>query len=164
LPVDVSSQSHNLHILCVDNNAAELRLRGRLLQAEGYAVTLARSPSLALRLDCCTFGLIVLDFHLDEMNGLQLFFHLRQRHVACPIVLLSDSVANLLPDTTVLFSACLDKSGPPGVLLDTIRSFVNSATLPDFPPRDNANRHYARHRLQLLIDAGKHGHLLQEID
>jgi CheY-like chemotaxis protein len=161
---EVSSQSWSRHILCVDDDLAELQLRRKLLEAEGYTVTVARSPSLALDLDTSRFALAILDFHMREMNGLQLLLRLRQRHAAYPVVLLSHRIANLSPDTTVLFSVCLEKSGPSRVLLDAIRVFLNPEALPDFPPRQTETRDYIRHELQLFLHAKKHSHLLQEID
>jgi CheY-like chemotaxis protein len=111
-------------ILCVDDDVSGLEARAALLEKEGYSVTAVSCPLRALEFDVSKFHLAVLDFAMPALNGFQLLLRLRAAHASFPIVLLSGMGRDVPNDMRRVFSSCLDKGEPIGLLLNTIRSFL----------------------------------------
>jgi CheY-like chemotaxis protein len=78
-------------ILVVDDNDVNLRLIEKILEMEGYQVTLAQSGQEALGLLSQPFDLAILDVMMPEMNGFELCRRLRSSapHAGIPILLLT---------------------------------------------------------------------------
>ena len=77
-------------ILCVDDERSALELRLTLLKSAGYRVLVARRGSEGIK----TFksepvDAVVLDYWMDEMNGLQVAREIRKLNPATPIIILS---------------------------------------------------------------------------
>jgi CheY-like chemotaxis protein len=118
-------------ILCVDDNVSCLEARAALLEEEGYSVTAATCPLMALEHDVSKFHMAILDFDMPVLNGFQLLLRLRAAHASFPIVLLSGMSRDLPNDIRSVFSSCLDKGEPIHLLLNTVRSYLTS--IPDPP-------------------------------
>jgi CheY-like chemotaxis protein len=118
-------------ILCVDDNVLELRLRGKILELQGYSVVSLSCPIEALRCDLSTFDLAILDFDMPGMNGRDLLLRMRALHARFPILLLSACASALGSEDCVLFSKCLDKGEPVRHLLDVIAAFLDPNEIPD---------------------------------
>ena len=118
-------------VLCVDDDVLGLALRGKILELEGYSVTLLSCPRQALRCDLSAFDLAILDFEMPEMNGRELLLRMRALHVRCPILLFSASASSLSHEERILFSRCIDKCVPVRHLLDTIAMFLDPKEVPD---------------------------------
>jgi RNA polymerase sigma-70 factor (ECF subfamily) len=127
-----SNQSpRKYRILCVDDDLAGLDLRAALLEEEGYSVTTATCPLMALKYDVSQFHLAILDFDMPALNGYQLLLRLRAALASFPIILLSGMIDNLPNDMRNLFSSCHDKAEPINLLLSDVRSCLNS--IPNSP-------------------------------
>jgi CheY-like chemotaxis protein len=119
-------------ILCVDDEMEGTRMRGQILEEEGYSVVLYHSPLAALRCDLSMFSLAILDFEMPELNGRELLLRMRALGARFPIVLLTGSVDSLSPENRVLFARCIDKGAPIRCLLETIAEFLGKDQIPDF--------------------------------
>jgi CheY-like chemotaxis protein len=67
-------------ILLVDDNPDVLRAMGRLLQIEGYSVTLAASARDAMNVDLAQIDLVLSDIGLPDMTGWDLIRALGRKH------------------------------------------------------------------------------------
>src|ERR1700739_4296383 len=119
-------------ILCVDDEIEGTRMRGQILEEEGYSVVLYHSPLAALRRDLSMFSLAIVDFEMPELNGRELLLRMRALGARFPIVLLTGSVDSLSPENRVLFARCIDKGAPIQCLLETIAEFIGTDQIPDF--------------------------------
>jgi CheY-like chemotaxis protein len=131
-----SSTRHGIapqqRLLCVDDEIEGTRMRGQILEEEGYSVVLYHSPLAALRCDLSMFSLAILDFEMPELNGRELLLRMRALGARFPIVLLTGSVDSLSSENRVLFARCIDKGAPIRCLLDTITEFIGKDQIPDF--------------------------------
>lgn len=77
-------------LLLIDDNPDGILARKSVLEALGYTVLTAPSgPDALLRVAESSFDLVVTDFKMEPMDGLQLIAELRKRNFTKPIVLLS---------------------------------------------------------------------------
>ena len=128
----VRSSFTQRRVLCVDDDVQELALRGKILELQGYSVTLLSCPLQALRCDLSTFDLAILDFEMPGMNGRELLLRMRALHARFPILLFSAFASSLSREESILFSRCLDKGVPVRHLLDVIAMFLDPNEIPDF--------------------------------
>ena len=83
------AQSPSL-ILLVDDNQDGVVARRSILEELGYrVVSAADGPSALKKFDEQDFDLIITDFKMGSMNGIELIAHLRQRKYTKPIILLT---------------------------------------------------------------------------
>jgi len=83
-------------ILLVDDNRDGLVVRKLLLEEIGFSVVTAGSGEEALRLfSPGTYGLVVTDYRMPQMNGTELIGHIRQMEPQARIILLSGFVEPL---------------------------------------------------------------------
>lgn len=98
-----SHTQHSGTILLVDDNRDGMSARRSVLEELGYQVLSAGSGSDALQfIERQNFDLIITDYKMSPMNGLQLIATLRDRNFHKPIILLTgfaDSLG-LRPETT----------------------------------------------------------------
>src|SRR5438128_11983767 len=81
-------------ILILEDDAGIARLQQRRLERAGYAVIIAATPDEALgHLKCGGISLIVLDYHLGEMTGLEFCARLKSMGYDLPIVMVSGSAS-----------------------------------------------------------------------
>jgi len=74
-------------ILCIDDEQTALQLRQNLLESAGYRVFGAKSGALGLK--AFKSELMILDYWMADMNGLQVARELRKINPAVPIIILS---------------------------------------------------------------------------
>jgi len=120
-------------ILCVDDEIAGTRLRGKVLEQHGYSVTLYHFPLAVLSCDLSKFDLAILDFQMPELTGRELLLRMRALGARFPILLLAGCVEALSYEDRVLFARCIDKAEHIKSLLDTIAEFLVPNQIPDFP-------------------------------
>lgn len=118
-------------ILCVDDEVEGTRMRGQILEEEGYSVAVYHSPRASLRCDLSMFSLAILDFEMPELNGRELLLRMRALGARFPIVLLTGCVDSLSHENRVLFARCIDKGAPIRCLLETIAEFIGKDQFPD---------------------------------
>lgn len=92
----VSSTSISIspaHILLVDDHAAGLKVRKSILQELGYRVTVAAGADEALKgFAAETYDMVVTDYKMPKVNGVQLIERIRKTKPHIPIILLSGYV------------------------------------------------------------------------
>ncbi len=90
-------------ILLVDDNLDGVLARQSVLEELGYHVVPAHCGSEALRLaEQQTFDLVITDYKMSPMDGLELIAELRRREFSNPIILLSGFAESigLKPEST----------------------------------------------------------------
>src|SRR5215475_14614595 len=77
-------------ILIVDDEPSNLRILEQLLSRAGYTVVTASDGAEALkRLEASPPDLIILDFMMPELNGLDVLKELRQRDDDTPVIIVT---------------------------------------------------------------------------
>ena len=93
-----NSSSHGLtgRILLVDDNAMGLSARRSVLEELGHKVVTCGSPHDALEL-CGSqrFDVVVTDFKMPKMNGLEFIGRLKKQHPGISVILISGFVDTL---------------------------------------------------------------------
>lgn len=79
-------------ILCVDDNEQELSVRKFMLSTNGYRVLSAANGEEAIeRFNEAQVDLVLTDFAMPRMNGIELIAKLKQIAAHVPMILLSDA-------------------------------------------------------------------------
>lgn len=85
-----SSKSHSARILLIDDNKLGLTARKAVLEELGYVITTAGSGHEGLkRFRESAFDLVITDYKMPRMNGVQLIQSIRREEPEIPIILLS---------------------------------------------------------------------------
>ncbi len=85
-----SRNCHSPHILLVDDNTLGLAARKVVLEELGYQITTAGSALEGLeRFAETAFELLITDYKMPRMNGVQLIKKVREESPSLPIILLS---------------------------------------------------------------------------
>lgn len=119
------------HVLLVDDNRDGLLVRRALLEEAGYAIQLAASGEEALKLFApAAFDVVVTDYRMPGMNGVELIARIRQVDPNARIVLLSGFVEPLgLTEENTGADAVISKSANEAThLARSIKRLVNAAT------------------------------------
>lgn len=128
--------AHKPKILCVDDQAVNLRIRTMLLQQFGCETIAVEDHHSALRaIDKTDVDLVLIDYHLaGESTGEDLARDLRVIQPKLPLVMLTGD-ASLPNSVRECVDAVLIKGASnPRDLLDTIRRLLPEATLKAQPP------------------------------
>jgi len=81
-------------ILCIDDDDSMLRYQKALFERHGYKVLTAASARQALRIAAvCAVAAVVVDYHMPEMNGLEVATEIKRLKPQIPIVLFSSDDA-----------------------------------------------------------------------
>ena len=79
-------------ILVVDDDIGCLQMLSLFLESEGFDVTATSDGAKALKiLENNKFKMIISDFNMPAMNGVELAIKVRERHSGTPVVLLTGS-------------------------------------------------------------------------
>lgn len=93
MPSRNSSSSLHAHILLVDDNAHGLAARKNVLEELGHHIVTASTGIGALEhLTTQKFNLVVTDYRMPRMDGLELIVRLRQQAPDLPVILISGFV------------------------------------------------------------------------
>ena len=85
-----AKRASQLVVLLVDDNRDGLLARCSVLEEHGYRVLLANSGADAIQsLDNQSCDLVITDYKMASMDGLELIIKLRERNIKCPIILLT---------------------------------------------------------------------------
>ncbi len=121
-------------ILLVDDNADGVMARTSVLQELGYTVIPARCGSEALKLAAGTnFDLVITDYRMSPVNGLDLIRQLREARFGMPIILLTGFAENLglNPESTGADAVIQKSSNEIVTLVRAAKRLLN-------PPRKSA--------------------------
>ncbi|HTK57074.1 MAG TPA: PAS domain S-box protein [Gemmatimonadales bacterium] len=121
-------RGHGERVLFLDDEPSLSRLGARRLEALGYEVTALTSPEQALqRLADQEFDLVVTDYTMPKVTGLDLAKRLRGDGRKLPIILLSGVASGLDPDTIAEAGVSLLIAKPVGIaeLATAIRQLLD---------------------------------------
>ena len=112
-------------ILFVDDHEVLARLSCEILEMQGYKAVSAYSAKEALeKFDQQDFDILVTDFRMEGMNGVELAHRVRQRSPNTPVII----VTGYGPvDGGKDVSACLQKEDLFPALIDKIKFFLGEA-------------------------------------
>jgi CheY-like chemotaxis protein len=112
MPVRNSQRPTSARILLVDDNANGLSARKTVLDELGHKTTTASSGSEALETFANhKFDLVVTDYKMPRMNGIELISQLREQSADLPIILISGFVDALgLSETSTGADVVIQKS------------------------------------------------------
>jgi CheY-like chemotaxis protein len=107
-----NTASNAARILLVDDNANGLSARQSVLEELGHRITTASSGAEALeQFGKHAFDLVITDFRMPKMDGLELIVRLRKQSPEVPIILISGYVDALgLSETTTGADVVIQKS------------------------------------------------------
>jgi CheY-like chemotaxis protein len=120
------------HILIVDDNRDGLVVRRSLLEEIGYQVQIALSGEEGLKLfESHRFDVVVTDFKMPRMNGIELIQRLRALNPNVRVVLLSGFVdpLGLSEDSTGADIVLAKSSHEAQQLVRSVKRLVSSRTL-----------------------------------
>ena len=105
-------------ILFVDDHEVLARLSCKILQMHGYRAEYAYSAASALdKFEHQAFDMVVTDFRMEGMNGVELARRLREQAPGLPIIIVSGYA---MPEACEAVSAWVEKESMFPSLLDTI--------------------------------------------
>lgn len=113
-------------ILFVDDHEVLARLSCEILEMQGYKAVSAYSAKEALeKFDQQDFDILVTDFRMEGMNGVELAHKVRQKSPSTPVII----VTGYGPvDGGKDVAACLQKEDLFPALLDKIKFFLGEGT------------------------------------
>lgn len=120
----------NSNILLVDDNRDGLLVRKSLLEELGYRVQMAASGEEGLKLyESSTFDVVVTDFRMPRMDGVELIGRIRKRNPNARIILLSGFVEPLgLTEENTGADAVIAKTNhEPAHLARWVKRLINRA-------------------------------------
>jgi CheY-like chemotaxis protein len=138
--VSPSQAQSNAVILLVDDNRDGVIARRAVLQELGYRIVAATCGSDALKLtEKEEFDLVITDYKMEPMNGMELIASLRQRNFKRPIILLTGfaDALGLRPESTGA-DAVIQKSA------NEISTLVRQTKRLLGPPRKPAGSHHSK--------------------
>ena len=124
-------------ILLIDDNRDGLLIRRALLEEQGYSVEVAPAGEEGLnRFAAVAFDLVVTDYRMPGMNGVEVIRQIRQIRPEEPIVLLSGFVEPLgLTEENTGADAVISKSSnEPAHLIRAIKRLLNPDRARRKPP------------------------------
>lgn len=127
---EVAPRGRGERILFLDDEPTLSRLGERRLAALGYAVTALTDPTKALEvIRAQTFDLLITDFTMPRMTGLELVKRIREAGQHVPVILLS-GVATEIPGAEVRSLASRVLTKPIGTyeLAVAVRETLDAAT------------------------------------
>ena len=117
------------HVLLVDDNSDGLLVRRALLEELGYTVEVACNGEEGLALfRASNFDLVVTDYRMPVMNGVELIVRIRQTNPNARIVLLSGFVEplGLTEENTGADSVIAKSANEPGHLVRAVKRLLNA--------------------------------------
>ena len=90
-------RGHGQHVLCVDDDPAMVLMVDGLLRRAGYRVTTFEQPAAALarvQAEPAEFDIVVTDFNMPEMNGMEFAAALQRAAPRLPIVITSGFISD----------------------------------------------------------------------
>jgi len=137
-PTNGTAAGKQRTILIVDDNTTNITILRELLQHWGYASLTASSGPEAL--DIIASGphvdLLLTDFAMSPVNGVELGLHLQRNGVRIPMILASSAGADGTKDHPGLFKAILNKPVRHSLLKKTLESALG---LPSAPAQAETN-------------------------
>ena len=127
-PIPGARHSHPT-ILVIDDDASVLRMVRLGLEDEGYTVLSAANPREGIKTfeeQARNISLVLLDFHMPDMNGDRVFDALRKIDPQAPVLLITgfcEDMQNTALQTKV--RGCMLKPFPLGDLIGKVREIIS---------------------------------------
>ncbi len=115
-------------ILLVNDNADGILVRRLMLEEAGYVVETARDGEQALeRFASSTFDVVITDYRMPGMNGVEVIGHIRKVNPDAKIVLLSGfvEILGLTEQNTGANAVVAKNSSEPAYLMRWVKRLVN---------------------------------------
>lgn len=117
------------HVFVIDDDAAVRNSIKFALELEGFEVRVYPSAQeLPTEDSIPSPGCLVVDYHMPDMNGLELVAKLRERNKALPAVLITSPDANLRNRAAALGVTMVDKPMLGDPLLNAVRAAFDGET------------------------------------
>jgi CheY-like chemotaxis protein len=133
------------HVLLVDDNCDGLLVRRALLEELGFTVEVAHNGEEGFALfQASNFDVIVTDYRMPRMNGVELIARIRQINPNARIVLLSGFVEPLgLTEENTGADAVIAKSAnEPGHLTRAVKRLLNAGKRKPASSQKGDRKHY----------------------
>jgi len=120
--------THTSNILLVDDNRNGLIVRKQLLEEQGYHVVTATDGAEASELfQPASFDVVVTDYRMPRMNGIELIRHIRGLDPEARIILLSGMVEplGLTEENTGADAVIAKTSNEPAHLMRWVKRLLN---------------------------------------
>jgi CheY-like chemotaxis protein len=89
----MANSSTRKTILCIDDDDGVLGFHRALLERRGYAVLTAASARQGLQIAAAfTVAAVIVDYHMPEMDGLEVAVEIRRIRPKVPIIMVSSDV------------------------------------------------------------------------
>jgi CheY-like chemotaxis protein len=134
-------------ILLVDDNRDGIIVRRTLLEEQGYQVQSASDGEEGLKIfRCLPFDVVVTDYRMPVMSGIDLIRHIRAEKPFTPVILLSGLVEplGLTEESTGADAVIAKNSNEPANLVRWVKRLANRA--PARKPAASQRRVLARAR------------------
>ena len=121
----------HLKILLVDDNPDGLLVRRTVLEELGYGVSVAENGEEGLKLfTSANFDVVVTDYRMPRMNGVELIQRIRKLKPSARIILLSGFVdpLGLTEENTGADAVIAKSSNEPAHLTRCVKRLLNRAT------------------------------------
>jgi DNA-binding response OmpR family regulator len=121
--------SANPRVALIDDDRTWLETLAEYLRDKGYGVETAQGGARGLRLlERGGIGLAVVDFHMPDLDGLELLRQLRRRRVQVDVLLMSSDDDPGLPGRVRAAGAAafLSKNAAPALLLRSLTQALSS--------------------------------------
>ena len=113
-------------ILFVDDHEVLARLSCQILRSQGYRASYAYNAQEALaKFDAEPFDMLVTDYRMEEMDGLELARRIRLKAPGLPVIIVSGYVPEESAGTAV--DAWLDKQDLFPALLDKVKTLLDDS-------------------------------------
>ena len=131
-----SSSPRTYVVLCVDDHVAALVTRKAFLETFGYTVqTVTNGPAALSLVQRVPPDVVLLDYHMPGMDGLEVLQRLRAILPELPVIVLTGYVKEMPPEMLELAFTCLPKGAAPNRLLEALREALGSLPLKPVLPR-----------------------------
>ena len=138
-----SAPLHPPNILLIDDNRDGLIVRKQLLQEQGYQVVTATDGVEAFETyQAEFFDVVVTDYRMPRVNGIELISRIRERDPEARIILLSGGAEalGLTPQNTGADAVIAKTHDEPGRLLRWVKRLLNRSALRKPPGSQKAVR------------------------
>lgn len=131
----MSNYSNRKTILCIDDDDGVLGFHRALLERRGYEVLTTASARSGLQIAAAfTVAAVIVDYHMPEMDGLEVAAEIRRIRPHVPIIMVSSDVE--IPEQALkAVDAFISKDEAPQHLLPMI-NLVCGEDAPGFPTTD----------------------------
>lgn len=149
MPLRTSTPSNPARILLVDDNANGLAARKSVLQELGHRITTASCGATALeQLGAQKFDLVVTDYKMPRMDGLELIRRLRKQAPELPIILISGytDALGLNEDSTGADAVLQKSANEVSHLVRAVNRLLRRKPMAKKPPAGESSSVHARNK------------------